>query len=869
MPKINVSAKVISDLSSGIYRSPANALKELISNAFDADADNVVIRTNRPFYKTITYYDDGNGMSPEDFRWTMSHIGGSRKREGGEILFTKKGRPLIGKIGIGILAVAQICQRFTVISSKKGGNIKFEANVDLKKFEEPDVYKLVLTDKKIPIGDYELFEYPGKREEHYTKFILHEIREDFKTDLEDEREGFIDYSRSDTGEKPLFDSAPSKNFRDYIEWLQTKDIRKLKDYWRLLWELALYSPIEYFDDGPVLNERILINKKKELKKYNLRVDIDGFVLKKPILLPVDKDIKDKGIDYAIYEINSEEKGIDSEKLKFSGYIYNQRKQIKNSELQGLLIRIKNIAIGKYDKSYLNCPISLGPIATFNSGEIYIEHGLEEALNIDRNSFKESNRHYKELQKYIYQLMSKIYRDTRKRSAERIAIRKESQIEAARKKIMNSVDLLKDRFQIQLKSLRHDLSEEPEQPIKYENNVITLYPKHNIFQSRTMDKIFLEKLLIFLELNKKINIVSDPQYYKIFLEYLKNSQMIKNRKQFVDIEEKKEQIRKLYRAPIKHFVREKGWVEAAKKRKNHIGDRRELRYFTLCSLDAIDIKTLNKAGIIKKENTVYESTFFCEWDNELIEEIARAVGPNYFGGAFEEFIDRVYINKDGWRDKLVTLELFPFDVYNLDFTGSCIPGDQPPYSKTLQALQKLVDLQHREQHDFDLLLTFPANRGKDNEEAIKQLKHQIDNNCAKFPKAKEKIETIYSNTDTLLNNYENFILVAIPKFLLKVAKDFSYILTISPSFKYKRSPKDAESYYITSSILSFKYYHGLRGSATNRLNGPSVADIIHRRYYPKSIINIFKNEIIDVDKEFNRDKSLIEDYRTKIEKVMAS
>jgi DNA mismatch repair ATPase MutL len=93
MPKINVSAKVISDLSSGIYRSPANALKELISNAFDADADNVVIRTNRPFYKTITYYDDGNGMSQEDFKWTMSHIGGSRKREGGEILFTKKGRP--------------------------------------------------------------------------------------------------------------------------------------------------------------------------------------------------------------------------------------------------------------------------------------------------------------------------------------------------------------------------------------------------------------------------------------------------------------------------------------------------------------------------------------------------------------------------------------------------------------------------------------------------------------------------------------------------------------------------------------------------------------------------------------------------------
>ncbi len=92
-------------------------------------------------------------------------------------------------------------------------------------------------------------------------------------------------------------------------------------------------------------------------------------------------------------IDSETEGIDPNEIKFTGYIYNQRKQIKNTELQGILIRTKNVAIGKYDKSYLNCPISLGPVASFNSGEIYISHGLEAALNIDRNSFKESNRHY--------------------------------------------------------------------------------------------------------------------------------------------------------------------------------------------------------------------------------------------------------------------------------------------------------------------------------------------------------------------------------------------------------------------------------------------------------------------------------------------
>ena len=520
MPKINVSAKVIYDISSGMYRSPANALKELISNAFDADAKNVVIRTNRPLYKTITYYDNGEGMSVDDFQWAMSHIGGSRKREGESKLFTKKGRPIIGKIGIGILAIAQICKSFTVISTKKGLKTKFEAIVDLKDFEAPEVYKLVLGDKDIPIGDYTLTEYKEDVDAQYTKFILQEIKEDFKSDLEDERENFVDYSRHDGGQQTIFQSTDSRDFRAFIDWLQKIDIRKLKDYWRLLWELALYSPLEYFDDGPVLHEKVLTKKKKELSSYDFTVDVDGFILKKPILLPVDKDIITKDLDYGIYLIDSEKEGIDPNEIKFTGYIYNQRKQIKNTELQGILIRIKNVAIGKYDKSYLNCPISLGPVASFNSGEIYISHGLEAALNIDRNSFKESNRHYKILQKYVYELMSKIYRDTRKRSEDRIAGKKEDKLKEERKKIQSSLKLLSESYPIRFKTVKYDSSENPETPIKTEDKAITIYTKHRIFATRGVDKIILEKMLILLEAYKPDESESDAKYYKTLMDYLK-------------------------------------------------------------------------------------------------------------------------------------------------------------------------------------------------------------------------------------------------------------------------------------------------------------------------------------------------------------
>ena len=51
---IEVSAKFIADISAGIYRTPANAFKELVSNSFDADATKVIITTDHPEYTVFT-----------------------------------------------------------------------------------------------------------------------------------------------------------------------------------------------------------------------------------------------------------------------------------------------------------------------------------------------------------------------------------------------------------------------------------------------------------------------------------------------------------------------------------------------------------------------------------------------------------------------------------------------------------------------------------------------------------------------------------------------------------------------------------------------------------------------------------------------
>ena len=104
--------RVIARVTDGIYRQPASSLRELISNAYDADATRVVIKTDRPRFNRIQIEDDGHGMSPETLLHVLKHIGGSAKRtvDGVDLGVTRPGDPttspggrkLIGKIGIGL-----------------------------------------------------------------------------------------------------------------------------------------------------------------------------------------------------------------------------------------------------------------------------------------------------------------------------------------------------------------------------------------------------------------------------------------------------------------------------------------------------------------------------------------------------------------------------------------------------------------------------------------------------------------------------------------------------------------------------------------------------------------------------------------------
>ncbi len=146
--RLRTDERVLARVTDGIYRQPGSAIRELVSNAYDADATRVVIKTDRPRFETLTIEDDGNGMTPDALAYLLHHIGGSAKRspDGSNLGITNpddpmcspKGRRLIGKIGIGLFSVSQLTNRFHLVTKIQGDDSLTVASVVLRQYSDHD-----------------------------------------------------------------------------------------------------------------------------------------------------------------------------------------------------------------------------------------------------------------------------------------------------------------------------------------------------------------------------------------------------------------------------------------------------------------------------------------------------------------------------------------------------------------------------------------------------------------------------------------------------------------------------------------------------------------------------------------------------------
>lgn len=235
---IKTDERVIARVTDGIYRQPGSAIRELISNAYDADATRVIIKSDAPRFERISIEDDGIGMTTKTLAHMLVHIGGSAKRHeiGQDLgitdsenpLLSPSGRKLIGKIGIGIFSVAQLTHTFQIITKTKGDNFRTVATVALKQYsDETSKGKSKSAEDKYESGKVNIWREKAKDvETHGTTIILTNI-------------------------KP-----------------QTRDTLRSKEIW---------SAIDQSEDNSVLDEHQIM----EPPKYHIgRVDSSGQLLKK-------------------------------------------------------------------------------------------------------------------------------------------------------------------------------------------------------------------------------------------------------------------------------------------------------------------------------------------------------------------------------------------------------------------------------------------------------------------------------------------------------------------------------------------------------------------------------------------------------------
>lgn len=410
---IEVSARIIRHISRGIYRTPAGALKELVSNAYDAGAKKVTINTGYPVVEKIIITDNGAGMGVEEFKKIIQQIGLSEKIAGTEFQLpgSDSTRVTVGHYGIGMLAIGQLCKQARIISKKEGSLEGFEALIDFDQFEiktEEGIKRSIVKDekiiekgdkedgfsddKKLPIGMCKLGvrKYALKdKVSHFTRIELEIIRDLVQKKLSGNLlEGYKDLKKKVEYSADFFELLRIVTAKDdYVQHGQYP-------YEKLCWELALYSPVRYpnlkvFNKGGELHEFQNLTGKSEFSLV-----IDGMEIYKPYERVFFEDKK--------YPIRKTFVWLNEEFVndyRVSGYlIYRQR--IRPKGLQGILVRESGVAVGMHGQTFLEYPYREGAKFEQLTGELFA-HGLSGALNIDRNSFNETDDTYLALVKWFH------------------------------------------------------------------------------------------------------------------------------------------------------------------------------------------------------------------------------------------------------------------------------------------------------------------------------------------------------------------------------------------------------------------------------------------------------------------------------------
>ena len=296
--ELATSQRIIARVTDGIYREPWAAFRELIVNAYDADATRVIVETGAPDFEQIIVRDNGNGMTPETLAYILKSIGGSSKRtefgtkyntvSKSSVLESPKGRPLIGKIGIGLFAVAQLTQHFQIITKAASGEYRISATIKLKTHDEE--YQSSNEENEYVAGDVSITSEKVKGDDihsHGTTVVLYSLRPEIRRSLQSHHRWHLSETEGPdskpVSEPPIYyigalsgqipgryksgidaslpwtdKNSPLKKFRVLVDAAAESskfsrapaNLEHFDNYLKLIWQLSLALPLEYLSHHP-------------------------------------------------------------------------------------------------------------------------------------------------------------------------------------------------------------------------------------------------------------------------------------------------------------------------------------------------------------------------------------------------------------------------------------------------------------------------------------------------------------------------------------------------------------------------------------------------------------------------------------------
>jgi hypothetical protein len=472
---VQLAAKVIGHISQGMYRTPAGAIKELISNAYDAGATYAKIHTGFPTFSTFSCEDDGSGISKQKFIQLMEGgIGDSDKQATSNVNTGKNGRPIIGRLGVGLLSLAQICTRFNIRSYHEATQTAFEAEIKFPPYSRQELDQIAATAKTDPQkvihhGEYRCVAIPYEKGNRGILVTTASLREMFRKTMA---------NLSTYANKRFADSMESyPTFERFLEVIANPKLSSLyfaSQYDQLLFGLALAAPIPYVESpSPKESPRSILIQipqiaaiQKDLKRFGFRVEVDNIELRRPLVLPSNKmqveakscvvpntpenisfTLKDgahsEEVTVGKYEISvlghddryqlfffDYARKVNGYPLGFSGYIFLQTSRLFPKEYQGILIRLRHVAVGQYDVNVMTYPLAEGPRFSMLSSEVFVRTGLDDAMKVDRDGFNTLDPQYIRLQAFIHSILHELifpgsWEEEKTRNKQRREVREEA------------------------------------------------------------------------------------------------------------------------------------------------------------------------------------------------------------------------------------------------------------------------------------------------------------------------------------------------------------------------------------------------------------------------------------------------------------